>query len=311
MSHTPSHLGDPKSDPLMTIPPPEAPDTNVDVDVSAGASTFAPQTAAYGMIGSGAATALGGIVDIFAGGAGIKRGEKALGVAEAELKKLKASQPSLSTPSEYYEAAKNAYDQRLVQMRTEDINRSLATTTQAAGQFGARGLGAVMQAQRDAQSQMRTEALTQQQMQTQALTNLADARQQEVGRREARSTRDLEYGYDAQALAQAQVAQARQQRAAGFAGALGGAAQAAIGGVALANMEDGGEVQKTPGEFSHEKNEMYVVDEDGKSMGIALTGGEYVIAPKDAARLQKLSGKGKSGLHSFVRKLVTRFEKAD
>jgi hypothetical protein len=256
----------------------------------------------------------GGVVDIFAGNAGIKRGEKSLGVADAELRKLKASQPSLSTPSEYYEAAKNAYDQRLVQMRTEDINRSLATTTQAAGQFGARGLGAVMQAQRDAQSQMRTEALTQQQLQTQALTNLADARQQEVGRREARSTRDIDYGYDAKALAQAQLAQARQQRSAGIAGALGGAAEAAVGGFALSKMmkaEEGGEVQKTPGEFSHEKNEMYVVDEDGKSMGIALTGGEYVIAPKDAARLQKLSGKGKSGLHSFVRKLVTRFEKAD
>lgn len=300
-------------------PPPKAPDNNNggggesggESGSGGGRSTFSPQAAAYGMIGSGAATALGGIVDIFAGGAGIRRGEKALGVAEAELKKLMDAQPSLSTPSEYYEAAKNAYDQRLVQMRTEDINRSLATTTQAAGQFGARGLGAVMQAQRDAQSQMRTEALTQQQLQTQALTNLADARQQEIARREARSTRDIEYGFDQQALAQAQIAQARQQRAAGFAGALGGAAQAAIGGVALANMEAGGEVQKTPGEFNHDTNEMYVVDEDGKSMGIALTGGEYVIAPKDAAQLRKLSNKGKSGLHRFVRKLVTRFEKAD
>jgi len=301
------------------IPPPNDPPPN-DPPSSSGSSTYAPVGKAMGMLGSGAATMLGGVVDIFAGNAGIKRGEESLGVADAELRKLKASQPSLSTPSEYYEAAKNAYDQRLVQMRTEDINRSLATTTQAAGQFGARGLGAVMQAQRDAQSQMRTEALTQQQLQTQALTNLADARQQEVGRREARSTRDIDYGYDAKALAQAQLAQARQQRSAGIAGALGGAAEAAVGGVALSKMmppkvpkvmEEGGEVQKTPGEFSHEKNEMYVVDEDGKSMGIALTGGEYVIAPKDAARLQKLSGKGKSGLHSFVRKLVTRFEKAD
>jgi hypothetical protein len=297
------------------IPPPQTPDNTG----GGGGSTFSPATAAVGMIGSGVATALGGVVDIFAGSAGIKRGEEALGVAEAELKKLKASQPSLSTPSEYYEAAKNAYDQRLVQMRTEDINRSLATTTQAAGQFGARGLGAVMQAQRDAQSQMRTEALTQQQLQTQALTNLADARQQEVARREARSTRDLEYGYDAQALAQAQVAQARQQRTAGFAGALGGAAQAGLGALALDKMggfealaaEKGAKVQKTPGEFNHDTNEMYVVDEDGKSVGIALTGGEYVIAPKDAAQLRNLSNKGKSGLHKFVRKLVNRFEKAD
>jgi hypothetical protein len=54
---------------------------------------------------------------------------------------------------------------------------------------------------------------------------------------------------------------------------------------------------------------MYVVDEDGRDVGIALTGGEYVIAPKDAQKLKQLAGSGKGKLHKFVGSLVRRFEK--
>lgn len=260
---------------------------------------------------------VGGFVDIFAGAKGKKRGQEALDKANENLASLKASQPSLSTPTEYYDAVKNSYDQRLLSMRNEDINRSLATTTQAAQQYGSRGMGAVMQAQQQAQGQLRQEAMNQQQLQTQALTNLATARERETGLREARSNRDLEYGYDAKALSEAQLAQARQQMTGGIANAVGGLATAgAIGGLAASGKLDGlfakgGQVQKTPGEFNHDTNEMYVVDEDGRDVGIALTGGEYVIAPKDARKLKQLVGNGKSKLHKFVGSLVKRFEKVD
>ena len=56
---------------------------------------------------------------------------------------------------------------------------------------------------------------------------------------------------------------------------------------------------------------MYVVDEDGRDVGIALTGGEYVISPDDAREMRELSGKGKTPLHKFVSRMVRRFEKAD
>ena len=112
---------------------------------------------------------------------------------------------------------------------------------------------------------------------------MADARQQEVVRREARSTRDIEYGYDAVAKAEAAKAAAVQQIGAGITNTVGGIAKTAIG----YSMEKGGKVQKTPGEFNHDTNEMYVVDEDGKDMNIALTGGEYVIAPKDATKTEE------------------------
>ena len=81
------------------IPPPNDPPPNDqppnDPPSSSGSSTYAPVGKAMGMLGSGAATMLGGVVDIFAGNAGIKRGEESLGVADAELRKLKASKPSL------------------------------------------------------------------------------------------------------------------------------------------------------------------------------------------------------------------------
>ena len=223
------------------------------------------------------------------------------------------SQPSLSTPSEYYDAVKNAYDQRLVQMRTADINRSLATTAQAAQQFGSRGLGAVMQATTQAQDQMRQEALAQNQLQTQALTNLAAARERETQLRERRSERDIEYGFDAQALAQAQLAQARQQIGSGFANVAGGVASGVIG-IASMSGDKGLKVKKTPGKFDHDTNEMYVVDSDGNPVGIALTGGEYVIDPARAKRLKNKSKdsslKGMKVLRREVRKMVKDFEES-
>jgi len=300
-------------------------------------------------LGVGSITgAIGGVVDIAQGVKAKRLAGAEQQKANAELEKLKASQPSLSTPSEYYDAVKNAYDQRLLQMRNQDINRSLATTTQAAQQYGSRGLGSIMQAQQQAQSQLSQEAMNQQQLQTQALTNLAGARQQEIQLREARSTRDLEYGYDAKALADAQMAQAKQQIGQGIAGAVGGVATLGAGALLGKSMgylgtdggkkkpntgalrdgvdsplntggfqpdynyaEDGLKVQKTPGEFNHDTNEMYVVDEDGREVGIALTGGEYVINPEDARKMRELAGKGKTSLHKFVGSMVRRFEKAN
>lgn len=272
------------------------------------------------MVAGGAGGALGGIVDIFAGRAAKRDADKELGLANQNLEKVLGNQPSLATPGEYYEAVKNAYDQRLLQMRTDDINRSLATTAGAAQQYGSRGLGAIMGAQAQAQRQMREEALNQQQLQTQALTNLAGAREREIGLREARSNRDIEYGYDAKALAEARKAQAQQQLAQGFGSLVGGLAQVGVGAAFLPKKpgekgETGAKVQKTPGKFSHEENEMYVVDAEGKSMGLALTGGEYVIDPARANRLKKKvkdpSLKGMKVLRKEVQTMISDFEKAD
>lgn len=263
-----------------------------------------------GMRASGIATAAGGVADIISGFVNKKQAKSDVARANADLNKVLGNQPSLATPGEYYEAVKNAYDQRLMQMRMDDINKSLATTTQAAQQYGSRGLGSIMAAQGQAQDLMQREALTQQQLQTDALTNLANARQNEVMRREDRSNRDIEYAYDAKALADASLQQSRQQIAQGAVGLVGGVAKTAIG-----FMEYGGRVEKTPGEYSHEENEMYVVDEEGRDVGIALTGGEYVIDPGRAERLKEKSRdsslKGMKVLRREVQKMIRDFEQED
>ena len=263
---------------------------------------------------SGAGSLVGGIVGAAAQADLMQRAQRSLNEANQELDKLKSSQPSLATPSEYYKQVQQAYDQRLMQQRLEDINRSLATTTQAASQFGARGLGAVMQASQQAQQAQRQETLTQQRLQTQALSDLAKARERETQLREVRSTRDLEYAFDARALGEARVAQAEQQRIQNIANIAGGVAGIAGGTVGML-LEEGGKVAKrgvkvtkTPGEFSHKRNPLHVINQEGEKVA-EVTGGEYVFNPEQSKRLLQLAKQGDSPLHKFVMRLLQRFEK--
>ena len=262
-----------------------------------------------------------------AGGAGMINQEQleadataSLDAALAELREARASQPSLSTPSAYYEGVKGAYDQRLLQMRMDDINRSLATTAQAASQFGARGLGALPGAVSQAQRSQREEVLSQQKLQTQALMQLGEAQERETQLREARSARDLEFAYDAKALGEARVAQAEQQRIqnyADIASGVGGIAGAAVG----LSMKDGGMVGYrvggktkeapfvTEGEFDHDTNKKAVVDEESGVKEAELTGGEYVFNPEQSETLFKLAKEGDTPLHKYLLKLLLRFER--
>jgi hypothetical protein len=266
--------------------------------------------AGYGMIAEGVGQTVGGIIDITSGQKMFKEGKAELNQANANLQKLMNSQPSLSTPSEYFDAVKNAYDQRLVQMRTEDINRSLATTAQSAQQFGARGLGATLAASSQAQRQQRQLALDQQQQQTQALTNLAGARERERDIRERRSTRDIDYGFDAKAAAEAKKEMGRQQRNEGIVSAITGPAQIAAGVMTAGlPMAKGGAVQKTPGAYSHKTNELPVVDKNGNETGVYLTGGEYVFNPQDSKKMFKMAKNDKSKLGRFVLGRLKKFEK--
>jgi len=173
----------------------------------------------------------GGVLDIGMGLKMRKDGINALGTANQNLDDLKAAQPSLETPGAYYEQMKQAYDQRLMGMQVDNINRGLASTIDAASQYGARGLGAIAGASQAALEAQRKEVLTQQQLQTQALGELGAAQERSIGLKEQRSTRDIEYGYDAKVAAEAMKAQGGQQAAAGAMSAVGGVARLAIGGI--------------------------------------------------------------------------------
>ena len=281
------------------------------------------QVQSIGSAASGIGQLVGGIVGMANQEELEERASANLDTALQELADLRASQPSLSTPSAYYEGVKGAYDQRLLQMRMDDINRSLATTAQAATQFGARGLGALAGATAQAQRSQREEALTQQRLQSEALMQLGAAEERSTQLQEARSARDMEFGYDAKALAEAQVAQADQQRiqnfaniAGGIAGLAGGITGAAIGtgkkGMKV-GYRMGGKTKEAPfvteGEFDHDTNKKAVVDEESGVKEAELTGGEYVFNPEQSETLFKLAKEGDTPLHKYLLKLLLRFER--
>ena len=64
-------------------------------------------------------------------------------------------------------------------------------------------------------------------------------------------------------------------------------------------FEKGGRVKKTPGEFSHASNPINVM-QDGAKIG-ELTGGEYVLNPKQAAAIARQS--------DIARRLFRKFDK--
>lgn len=69
-------------------------------------------------------------------------------------------------------------------------------------------------------------------------------------------------------------------------------------------MEEGGEVEKTPGEFDHDSNPIDIM-QDGAKIG-EMTGGEYIFNPEQAEELRDLAEDGDSELHRFIRNLLSK-----
>ena len=72
----------------------------------------------------------------------------------------------------------------------------------------------------------------------------------------------------------------------------------------IPTMEEGGEVEKTPGEFDHDTNPIDIVQE-GAKIG-EMTGGEYIFNPEQAEELRDLAEDGDSELHRFIRNLLSK-----
>lgn len=282
------------------------------------------QLSSLGSLGSGIGDIAGGIFDISSGNrlAGMgrdfsRKGREMESLADKEISRLRESRPSISTPGTYYRMAKEAYDQRLLTMRNEQIQRSFSTTVEAAGQYGSRGLGAVSGASFDMDERLRQEALIQNQKQSQALGVLGAAEERTIGRKVDRQNRDEDLAYDERKAGEAwqqygmmTEQQGINQKGKGFGSLISGVAKTATGAAGF--FEEGGEIKKTPGDFSHKDNPIYLVDSNGKIIGEA-TGGEYIINPKQSSDLKELSKdkskKGKDKLHMTVRRMVSKFNK--
>ncbi len=83
--------------------------------------------------------------------------------------------------------------------------------------------------------------------------------------------------------------------------ATGPSAQVLQGG-----LQGGGKIKKTPGQFSHQNNPIDIVRK-GKKIG-EMTGGEYVLNPAQAAKIQSLAGaQKKEALARYVNGLFKQF----
>lgn len=280
---------------------------------------------------------IGGIIGAAAGlGQTIYGGIQA-NKAKKEFERIQKTAPDLnapiSTPSEYYKAYKEAYDQDIMNRQMESIKSGLAGTTEALAGAGGRALlGGIGAATQQAQRQTQGIADIQQQRQAEALQGLAAAQERTRGLQENRLGMK-----EARFQNQLQMAQgARDAAVQTIAGGIGNIGSAAIYGfdnvgynnpdptrqgfskkardlrkadrLAGRNMEEGGKVMKTPGEFSHKSNPIDIM-RNGKKIAEA-TGGEYIFNPKQMSNIKKyVATDDKSKLHSYVKALIKRFEK--
>lgn len=246
-----------------------------------------------------------------------------------EIERLQKEAPDLnapiSTPSEYFKAYKEAYDQDIMNRQMESIKSGLAGTTEALAGAGGRALlGGIGAATQQAQRQTQGIADIQQQRQAEALQGLAAAQERTRGLQEDRlGMRERRF--------QGQMENAQAARDAAIQNIAGGLSNIASawsygsgkksgggGGNTLPETEKflknfdtkekGGKVMKTPGEFSHKTNPIDIM-RNGKKIAEA-TGGEYIFNPKQMSNIKKyVATDDKSKLHSYVKALIKRFEK--
>ena len=263
-------------------------------------------------------------------------GKAAFGASQTARGKralARAYEAPTGTPKEYAEMLQQARASEVAQRRIDEINRSMATSTAALQRAGARGVIGGIGAVTEAGARGKTAALTAQQQEImRALERSTIGGERERSRQVSRQLRE-------EGLAQAAIQAGTQN----IAGGLGDSGIATISGIEAAGMkkpdlntdlkvtqtdttleydrdkyeidpayrafidkqrmEDGG-VQKTPGAFSHSSNPIDIM-KDGAKIG-EMTGGEYIFNPKQAKQLVKLSKKGDSELHNFVKTLLNK-----
>jgi hypothetical protein len=256
--------------------------------------------------------AIGAIASAVPQGLAAYQGWKAQKEAKAEAASLKAMMPSMTSQEDYY----NYYQkqsQLLNQSKLQNqMDQSLAAGAKTLQNAGSRGvLGGTQGMVGQAQS---TKAdLTQQQGQ-----QLLGAYEKMIGAKEMDRQRILD-----------QVGAAQQQQTAGMATMLQGLQ--GLGDTALSagleydkirkgyydgtggdgtgkNAKNGMAIDKTPGEFSHEKNPIDVV-QDGTKIA-EMTGGEYIFNPEQMAAIKKLVASNEGNkLHSYMKSIIKKFEK--
>ena len=243
---------------------------------------------------SSIAAGVGGIGDLGTGVYNIFNSIRESKQSKAEIERLRKTAPVLTTPSQFYEAQKMAYDSRLVELQRDAVARNVSQSLQTVGQLGGRAaLGAVSSLQAGADRAMQEVGLDAAKQRMAATTQLGAARERETAMKESRYRMDLGNEQDRYSAARAGIGQ-------GVGQAVKGAAN-----VAAMFVKDGG-VIKTPGNFSHAKNPIDIV-KSGAKIG-EMTGGEYIFNPKQMEKIKTfVATDDKSKLHSYVKSLIKKF----
>ena len=242
------------------------------------------------------------------------QGWKAANAARAEEASIKAMMPSLTSQEDYYN-----YYQKQAQLLNqsklqEQMDRSVSAAAKTLSDTGSRGvLGGVQGMVGQAQQQKAD--ITQQQGQ-----QLLGAYEKMIQAKGA--DRNLLLGMQQNARAAATAGQAtmlqglqglgdtvlssyleQQKIDAGYYDGKGDE-----DGDTIKGAKDGATIKKTPGEFSHEKNPIDVVQNGTKIA--EMTGGEYIFNPKQMAAIKKLVSENDGNkLHSYMKGIIKKFEK--
>jgi len=189
-------------------------------------------------------TGLQGLTSIGTGIADYRAGKREAERRADEIQRLKATAPSLETPTAFRQAVKDAYDRSLLESQQREITRQLGTSVGALQQAGGRallgGIGAATQ-----QAALMGERAAQSQAQTQlgALTQLGQAELSTQSLREQR--------YQTELATQRELrAQAEAGAGAGLGNIIGGALSFGTVGLGAAGAL-GGDIKKAMlGDFS-------------------------------------------------------------
>ena len=238
---------------------------------------------------------------------------------ESEAKKAQKARDSYGLGSTYRKYLDMAMQDPTADLRRQQEERRQASNLGALQSGGARALLGGLQAQsQGAADRMNQISADEAARRASAFSTVGQAEQRVLENKARFADRDL---ISARSLAgqglagQFRASQARKQVGndllIGGVEALGQAAGAGLFGdgsgegsvkdllAKLSGMENGGKVEKTPGEFSHESNPIDIMQE-GAKIG-EMTGGEYVINPEQARKIAQQS--------KFASQLFKKFDK--
>lgn len=244
------------------------------------------------------------------------QGYKAQKQASQDAADIKAMMPSLSTQEDYYnfyQKQASALNEAKMQNQLDQAIAAGSKTMQGAGTRGVLGgvqgtVGQAAQTSFEMGQQRQDKLLGAYEKMIQA----KDVDRQRLLGQQAQAEQQETIGLQTMLSGLQGVADVGSSAImAGMSGSGGSnltPAQKAALDAAGVSYKSGGEVKKTPGEFSHKKNPIDIV-KDGSKIG-EMTGGEYIFNPTQMKDIKGMvAGDDKEKLHKYMKGLITKFEK--